>query len=161
MGRVSCVRGARAVRRSAAGLQAAEPRRQPRVLALIADPPGINPGQPVTLSLLVAHADEVSVSWRACGAFDSFVGGGSQYGEEDDDGCGQGNAVELGTQPTAVLPGALTQNLFDNLELAAVILGAQLPPDTVRNIREQVGLPFLIEAHVSPTASRSACSSAY
>ena len=122
---------------------------RPRVLAVIADPPEVNPGDPVQLSILVAGAERYEVSWRACGAFDSFFGGGSQYGDEQgDEGCGGGFALELGDGERAVLPGEATQTLFDNLDLAAEILGAALPEGTIDRIREDVGLPFTVEATV-------------
>jgi hypothetical protein len=125
----------------------------PRVLALVAEPPEAAPGDPFALSLLIAGADheEVEVSWRACGAFDSggSFGGGMQFGERDpDEGCGGGFAVPLGEGRSSVLPGELTRALFDNLELAAVILGAALPDDALERIRSDVGIPFLIEADV-------------
>ena len=120
----------------------------PRVLAVVAEPPEINPGQPVTLSLYTAGATEVAARWAACGAFDSFIGGGSQYGEgEDDEGCG-GRGIALGEGREVTLPPSLSTTLFDNLELATRILGGALPEETVQKIRESVGLPFLIEARV-------------
>jgi hypothetical protein len=99
-----------------------------------------------------ADEDEVDISWRACGSFDSggTFGGGMQYGErEPDEGCGGGGfAVPLGEASSAVLPGELTRALFDNLELAAVILGTTLPENALDRIRRDVGIPFLIEADV-------------
>ena len=101
--------------------------------------------------MLVARAHRTSVvSWRACGAFDGLFGEGSQWGEGgDDEGCGGGAfALELGEGETVMLPGAATQALFDNLELAERVLGGALPPDTIDHIRDSVGLPFMIEATV-------------
>ncbi len=120
----------------------------PRVLAMVAEPPEINPGQQVTLSLIVAGASEYSASWAACAAFDSFIGGGAQFGEgDDDDGCAE-RGVDLGEGKEVILPAAFGEALFANLELAARILGGVLPEETVRNIADSVGLPFLIEAQV-------------
>lgn len=122
---------------------------RPRVLAIVAEPPEVNPGDPVQLSILVAGAERYDVSWRACGAFDSFFGGGSQYGEEqDDEGCGGGFALPLGEGERALLPGEATQTLWSSLDLAEEILGAALPQDTIDRIREDVGLPFTVEATV-------------
>lgn len=120
----------------------------PRVLAVVAEPPEINPGQSVTLSLVVAGAEDYSATWAACAAFDSFIGGGAQYGEEDDDeGCAE-RGLALGEGRTVVLPGIFGEGLFENFELAARILGGALPEETIRHIADSVGLPFLIEANV-------------
>jgi hypothetical protein len=122
---------------------------RPRVLALVAEPPEVNPGDPVQLSLLVAGAERYDVSWRACGAFDSFLGGGVQYGDEQgDEGCRGTLAVELGAGERAELPGEATQALWGSLELAEEIVGGALPEDTLDRIREDVGLPFTVEATV-------------
>jgi hypothetical protein len=123
---------------------------RPRVLAVVAEPPEVNPGQAVQLSVLIAHAQDYAVSWRACGAFDGLFGEGSQWGEGgDDEGCGGGAfALELGEGETATLAGAATQALFDNLELAERVLGGTLPPDTIDRVRNSVGLPFMVEATV-------------
>jgi hypothetical protein len=118
-----------------------------RVLAIVAEPPEVNPGQQAQLSLLIAEAPEYSVTWHACGVFDSF--GGSQYGENlEDEGCGGGLAVALGEGDRAQLLPELTQRLFLDLDLAVAILGAELPEETIANIRTRVGLAFLVEATV-------------
>lgn len=126
----------------------------PRVLAVIAEPPEIHPGETLELSILIAglpvDGGEPEITWRACGSFDGFGGGGgAQYGEEQpDEGCGAGLAFDLGEGPTATLPGALTTDLFDNLEVIAMTLGTDLPEDVVAQIRSQVGIAFLVEATV-------------
>lgn len=131
----------------------------PRVLAIVAEPPEAAPGDSFALSILLAgHGDEdVEITWRACGAFDDGTGfgGGAQYGERDpDEGCGGGFSVPLGEGLTATLPGELTRALFDNLDLAAMIIGAQLPAGALDQIRRDVGIPFLIEADVHIGAKR-------
>jgi hypothetical protein len=133
---------------------------RPRVLAMTAEPPEIAPGEESRLTVLVAGASEVEVSWRACGGFNGVFGGGAaQYGEGDEDeGCGGGFAVPLTAAEDdaaqAVLPAALTRGLFENLDVAATILGGALPEGTVERVREQVGLPFLIEATVIADGKR-------
>lgn len=122
----------------------------PRVLAVVTEPPEIHPGETVALSLLVAGVEDrehMQITWRACGSFDAFFGGGSQYGEEQpDEGCGGGVAFPLGEGETATLPGALTADLFDNLEVIAMTIGSALPEGILEQIRSSVGLAFLIEA---------------
>lgn len=124
----------------------------PRVLAVVAEPPEIRPGETLALSILIAGAEdpsEAEITWRACGSFDGFFGGGGQYGEEQaDEGCGGDLAFELGTGPTAQLPGLLTADLFDNLEVIAMTLGSDLPEGIVEQIRSSVGIAFLVEATV-------------
>jgi hypothetical protein len=124
-----------------------------RVLAVVAEPPEINPGQSLDLSILIAGVEdpsELEVTWRACGSFDGFFGGGgAQYGEgEEDEGCGSGLSFDLGEGLTAQLPGALTSGLFDNLDVIAMTLGTSLPEGIVEEIRSSVGIAFLIEATV-------------
>jgi hypothetical protein len=126
----------------------------PRVLAVIAEPPEIRPGEALELSIMIAGVDdpsETEISWRACGSFDGFGGGGgAQYGEEQaDEGCGGTSlAFDLGEGPTAQLPGLLTTGLFENLEVIAMTLGTELPEGIIEQIRSSVGIAFLIEATV-------------
>lgn len=125
----------------------------PRVLAVIADPPEIAPGETLDLSIMIAGVEDPSeprVTWRACGSFDGFGGGGAQYGEEQpDEGCGGTSlAFDLGEGPTAQLPGLLTRDLFDNLEVIAMTIGTDLPEGIVEQIRSSVGIAFLVEATV-------------
>jgi len=123
------------------------------VLAVVAEPPEIRPGDTLDLSILIAGVEdpsETQITWRACGSFDGFFGGGgAQYGEEQpDEGCGAGLAFDLGEGPTAQLPGVLTADLFDNLDVIAMTLGSDLPEDIVDEIRSSVGIAFLVEATV-------------
>lgn len=120
---------------------------RPRVLAIVAEPPEARPGESVALSALIAGTERAELSWRACGALDGlFDGSGNQFGEgSDDEGCGGSLSFELGAGRTSELPGQLTRTLFQNLELAAQILGESLPRETLESIRAQVGIPFLIE----------------
>jgi hypothetical protein len=125
----------------------------PRVLAVVAEPPEIAPGEALDLSILVAGVEDrqgMRISWRACGSFDGFFGGGgAQYGEEQaDEGCGGGLAFELGEGQTAQLPALLTADLFDNLDVIAMTLGSDLPEGIVEQIRSSVGIAFLVEATV-------------
>lgn len=126
----------------------------PRVLAVIAEPPEIHPGETLELSILIAGVEdpsETEITWRACGSFDGFGGGGgAQYGDEPpDEGCGGTSlAFDLGEGPTAQLPGALTTDLFDNLEVIAMTIGTDLPEGIIEQIRSSVGIAFLIEATV-------------
>lgn len=119
----------------------------PRVLAIIAEPPEVRPGDDATLSVLLAgFDDEVPVlHWSACASFASTERNG-QYGDlPKSQGCGGGLALDLGEGPSAVLPGEVTDALFDNLELAGEVLGVKLPEETVSQLRDDVGLPLSIE----------------
>jgi hypothetical protein len=72
-----------------------------------------------------------------------------QYAAEaDDEGCSGRESLDLGKGLHADLPGALTAPLFEDLELASVVLGVDLPADLVEKVRTRVGLPFVIEASV-------------
>jgi hypothetical protein len=119
----------------------------PRVLAVIAEPPEITPGDDVSLSVLVAGAEQVEVEYEICGALDS-VFGGSQYGEQDEDDCSGQTALLRGSGPTWVIPGAALAPLWANRELVGTILGRALPASTLEQIRSTVGIPLLVEARV-------------
>ncbi len=130
---------------------------RPRVLAVVAEPPEINPGEPVTMSVLVAGTDgDYDVAWRACAAFDD-TGNTSQYGDlEPDEGCGGGGfGVDLGEGDTLTVPGALTASAFDDLELAEEVLGELLPKGAIEAVRARVGLPLLIEARVTTASGKT------
>jgi hypothetical protein len=121
---------------------------RPRVLALVSEPPELWPGEEASLGALLAGFDEApELHWRACASFASTERN-RQYQEMSlSQGCGGALTVELGEGPSAVLPGELTQALFDNLELAGQVLGVELPEATVRQLREDVGLPLSIEVN--------------
>jgi hypothetical protein len=119
----------------------------PRVLAIMAEPPEVRPGDDATLSVLLAGFDQPPVlHWSACASFAS-----TERNRQYDDpmsmsqGCGGGFALDLGEGASAVLPGEITDALFENLELAGEVLGVELPAETVRQLRDDVGLPLSIE----------------
>lgn len=122
---------------------------RPRVLAVVAEPPEANPGQDVNLSLMLAEVSpDATIAWSACGAFFSMVRS-TQYGDGPaEQGCSGQGSLPLGNGLTATLPGLVGRGLFEDLELAATILGAELPPDTIEAIRTRVGIPILVEATV-------------
>lgn len=125
---------------------------RPRVLAIVAEPPEVAPGQTVELSAMLAAPTgedirDYPVRWSVCAAFFTEIRG-SQYGDEpQDQGCGP-DAPSFGDGPVATLPGEVTAALFANLDLAAEAFGSLLPEDTVEAIRQEVGLPLLVEATV-------------
>lgn len=122
----------------------------PRVLAVFAEPPEANPGQPIDLSVLVAGVDDgaYEVSWRACAAF-AQAPGSSQFGDRpDDEGCGGALSFALGKGSTLSVPGEVTARLAQDLDLIAVSLGSELPPEIIDAIRTRVGIPFMVEARV-------------
>jgi hypothetical protein len=121
------------------------------VLAIVAEPPEVAPGEPVEVSLLLAGPGtaDARVSWRACGGFFSDIGGGGrQYGDEEDGGCGGDLSVPLGEGRRVTVPGLLGQQLFSSLELASASFGAVLPEEIVQRLRTEVGIPVLVEATV-------------
>lgn len=133
-----------------------EPRslvQNPRVLAIVAEPPEAAPGQDVRLTALVADPDEraFALRWRVCARRDSILGFSSmQYGEvRDDRGCrdDSGFFLELATDAdgSTTLPGAVTEVAFDRLEAAAAAYGELIPADTLRRILDTAGLPLAVE----------------
>lgn len=126
---------------------------RPKVLAVIAEPPEVRPGDGVTLSIMLGgfgKTPPTRIEWFACGAFTSTMGG-RQYGDEANrKGCGGDDlTVSLGEGAVGLIPGEFTRLIFDNAELAADTFGVFLPPGSVELVREQVGLAVLIEARVS------------
>jgi hypothetical protein len=120
----------------------------PRVLALVAEPPEVTPGQGLTLTPLVVEAGDYSVEYQACGAFDPLFGG-QQFGETNDDDCSADNLLPPLTGARLDVPGVALQGLFDNAELASSILGGQLSPEVVEQVRRNVGLPLLVQANIT------------
>jgi hypothetical protein len=122
--------------------------KRPRVLAVVAEPPEITPGQDTKLSILIGGADDYDVTWRACASYDGFVNNQQYAAESDDEGCSGRASLALGRGKTIVLPGALTAPVFEDLELAAIALGVALPADVLAKVRARVGMPFAVEATV-------------
>ena len=123
----------------------------PRVLAMVAEPPSVPPGESAKLSLMHTRFGDLrdyDVRWTACGAFMSDIRG-SQYRDEAlDQGCGSA-ALPLGDGKAAVLPGEQTAALFENLDTVATIIGNRLPEKTIERIERQVGLPLLVEVAIA------------
>jgi hypothetical protein len=119
----------------------------PRILAVITEPPEVTPGKSLSVSTLVADADDVEVEYRVCGNFDATINGGAQFGDRDQEDC-SGAALLTGTGPTWTVPAELIQAFFDNADLAETVLGGALSEDTVEAIRTEVGVPLLIDVTV-------------
>lgn len=115
----------------------------PRVLAVVVDPPEVTPGSALSVSALVVDAKEVEIEYRICGTFDGPFGG-AQFGERDEEACGDG-ALLRGTGPTWTLPPEVLQTFWDNVDLAGTILGGALSAETIETIRTEVGVPLLID----------------
>lgn len=127
---------------------------RPRVLAIVAEPPELAPGQSGRLSIMLAGFDglDYDISWRACGAYSSMFGG-YQYGDEDRDESCQGELSRaLGRGEFIDVPGAGTQALFDNIEVAQAALGDLVPPGIVQAVKDEVGLVVTVEAVVETDA---------
>jgi hypothetical protein len=116
----------------------------PRVLAVVADPPEVTPGHSLSISTLVVDAKDVAIEYRICGTFDSPFGGGAQFGERDDEDCGE-RALLRGSGPIWTLPAETLQGFWDNADLIETVLGGSLSAETIDIIRNSVGVPLLIE----------------
>ena len=116
----------------------------PRVLAVVVEPPEVTPGHAVTITPLVAHARDVSIEYRICGTFDGPVGGAGQFGETEDEDCGE-RALLRGSGASWSLPQEAVDAFWANTQLAGTILGGTLPAETVEAVRFSVGLPLLVE----------------
>lgn len=120
---------------------------RPRVLSVVASPPEVVEGSGVSLTVLIAGAQDVQVSWSACARYTPF-GQGNQYGENSgDQGCGDDRMV-LATGPTVSIPPALTQVFFQSDEDLRDALGALLPGFELDELRQSIGVAFSIEADI-------------
>jgi hypothetical protein len=90
------------------------------------------------------------VSFRACASFNGVLSSAGQYGEDlGDEGCGDPGYISLAADGVdATLPGIVTQGFFDSLSRAQMLLGAALPAAAIDTIRDEVGLPFIVEARL-------------
>ena len=125
---------------------------RPRVLAVVAEPPEVTPGQGVTLSVLIAGARETQVQWRACSPLDAFSSNG-QYGENaGDQTCGDDAPLAFGQRVS--VPAELTQRFFGDDEQLRMRLGTSLPGFELDEIRATVGMTFTVEAEVIADGKR-------
>jgi hypothetical protein len=115
----------------------------PRVLAVVAEPPEVTPGNSLSVSTLVVDADEVEIEYRICGTFDGPFGG-AQFGERDEEDCGE-RALLRGSGPTWVVPADALAAFWSNADLIEAVLGGTLSVETIDVIRNSVGIPLLIE----------------
>jgi hypothetical protein len=120
----------------------------PRVIAVVTDPPEVTIalGTPLSVRVLVAEAEDVSVEYSACPAFDSPFGG-SQFGERDDEDCA-GDAILSGSGESWELTQVRLAEFLGNREIPSEVLGGNLDPDTIQQVVLQVGWPLLIEATI-------------
>jgi len=128
---------------------------RPRILAVVADPPEVNLGDSVSLSVLVAGAEQVTeVRWFACSLLRSFTAS-TQYGENSDDrGCGD-DARELAAGERSTLSGDEVVDLFgDDEGLRAAIGGETLSTGALDVIRLLVGVAFTVEVEVVADGKR-------
>jgi hypothetical protein len=118
----------------------------PRILAVVTDPPEVTPGAALSISVLVAEAEEVEVEYSVCGAFDGPFGG-MQFGEMDDEDCSD-DALLRGDGSTWEPPREIIDLLWANRELAEAILGGTLPRESIETVLSSVGVPLLVDIAV-------------
>lgn len=123
---------------------------RPRVLAVVAEPPEVAPGEGSTLSLLTAGFGDgpLDITWTACGAFATMVGG-AQFGDQDTEaGCGGELSVPLGEGTRATLPAVATAALFENLDVIQSLLGGALPVELAELVRDEIGVALTVEVQI-------------
>lgn len=136
------------------GFDEAEIVKTPRVLAIVADPPAVRPGEDSLLrALVVDPADRpLTFRWSAC-AQPEFLGGafsGVQFeGAANQPDCGDDALrLDLGRAETAVFPGVLSEQLFSRLDDAAAVFGDVVSPDLIRRIADEVGVTVTVQLEV-------------
>lgn len=127
-----------------------------RVLAVVADPPVVRPGQDARLSALVVDPEgrPLRYRWFVCAQPEVFGGGpfsGVQFGGAGDQpGCADDSEfrLDLGSAETAVFPGAVTATLFARLADVASAFGDDLSPDLIERVANEVGVAVTVELRV-------------
>lgn len=139
----------------------------PRILGVVVEPPELAPGVDLTVSALVLDAEgaplvppDATYVWQTCldaaavfGAADQPLPGQGMDGPRCvDEATGLIVLEPAPDQPPgfAVLPGEVTQELFDQLEALLPVLEALDPDATavVRTLIDTVGLPFEVDLFV-------------
>jgi hypothetical protein len=134
----------------------------PRILAVVAEPPEIGPGQQSVLTPLLADprggGRPLRVRWRACVARDSLGGGGGgggfgggQYGMPDPPpGCSDPRtSLDLGEGDTAVLVAPDEATLASLLAQFEALAAGALPPGFARRVFDEVGIAVTVQLVVS------------
>lgn len=127
----------------------------PRVLAVVAEPPAVRPGQDARLRALVVDPEgrPMSFRWSAC-AQPELLGGGpfssAQFeGAGNQPGCGDDALrVDLGDSDTAVFPASLSSALFERLDEAAELFDGLVSPELIRRVAEEVGVAVTVQLEV-------------
>jgi hypothetical protein len=121
----------------------------PRILAIVAEPPEINPGQLTVLHAITGGAAETATfRWFVCAraeATATFTAQSTFGVADDDEGCFGDAAVQLGptfeghdyifTVPT---------NLFDNIAALRAIYGQSISLESLMRIVNVAGIPVTI-----------------
>lgn len=136
------------------GFDEAEIVKTTRVLAVVADPPAVQPGQDSQLRALVVDPEgrPLTFRWSAC-AQPEFLGGafsGVQFeGAGNQPDCGDDALrLDLGRSETAVFPGVISEQLFSRLDEAAAVFGDLIRPELIRRIADEVGIAVTVQLEV-------------
>lgn len=122
----------------------------PRVIAIVAEPPEINPGQLTVLHAITAGttADSARFRWFVClrpEASATFTAQSTFGVTSDDEGCFGDAAVQLGTPvegPEYFF--TVPANVLENLEALRAIYGTNLSAASLRLIVATSGIPVTI-----------------
>ncbi len=126
----------------------------PRILAIVAEPPEIHPGQLTVLHAVTGGAsDSAHFRWFVCARAEASATFTAQstFGQtEDDEGCFGDAAVQLG--PVSEGPEYLFSvpvNVFDNLAALRAIYGASLSLASLQRIIAIAGIPVTIAVEMT------------
>ncbi len=129
--------------------------RSPRVLAIVADPPAVRPGQDARLRALVVDpaGRPISYRWSVCAQPELLGGGpfsGVQFeGAGNQPGCGDDAlGLELGTSDTATFPGAISTALVERLDDSTALFDGLVSPELIRRVAEEVGVAVTVQLEV-------------
>lgn len=128
----------------------------PRVLAIVADPPEVAPGQFVGVHAVlggVPRGVTPRYRWFVCArpeATTNFVASSTFGQSEPDEGCfgdGAVATIDLGARDEAIF--AVPSNLLEQIEALRAVYGSSLSAASLRRIADTVGLPFTVSLELT------------
>lgn len=127
----------------------------PRIIAIVADPPEIRPGQRTVVSVVTGGLTmPPRFRWLVCArpeATPNFVAQSTFGVAEPEQGCFGDGAVDVyplpGEGPSTLF--AVPADLLTRLEVLRAVYGRNLPAETLRRIAQTVGLTVTIAVEMT------------
>lgn len=131
----------------------------PRILAIVAEPPELAPGEASTLSVLFADplggGRPIRYRWKACVATESLGGGGAglsgvQYGmDPPEEGCSDpAGAFDLGVDETALLLAPPEASIDMLVARFRALVGDAISEEFIQRLLTDVGIQITVQVDV-------------